>query len=102
MSPPIITGTELLIAIVSLAMLAGYHGWLALTVRRTHLKTAIGMTKHVREKWIEAIIKDQKDIVGIQTLRNQVMAATFLASTAILISLGILGVAFRPSVFRCI
>ena len=33
-------------------------------------------------------MRDQRDILAIQTLRNQVMAATFLASTAILISLG--------------
>jgi hypothetical protein len=35
------------------------------------------------------------DILAVQTLRLQVMAATFLACTAILISLGLLGVAFR-------
>ena len=44
-------------------------------------------------------MKDQRDILAVQTLRNQVMAATFLASTAILISLGLLNAAFRPGIF---
>lgn len=37
--------------------------------------------------------------MAVQTLRNQVMAATFLASTTILISLGSFSAAFRPGVF---
>lgn len=37
--------------------------------------------------------------MAVQTLRNKVMAATFLASTAILISLGLFSAAFRPGVF---
>jgi uncharacterized membrane protein len=44
-------------------------------------------------------MRDQRDILAVQTLRNQVMAATFLASTAILISLGLLNAAFRPGIF---
>jgi uncharacterized membrane protein len=40
------------------------------------------------------IIQEQRDILAIQTLRNWTMAATLLASTAILLGLGILNVAF--------
>jgi len=36
--------------------------------------------------WVKAVIRDRHDIMAVQTLRNQLMAATFLASTAILIS----------------
>jgi uncharacterized membrane protein len=49
--------------------------------------------------WVKEIIQDKRDILAIQTLRNQTMAATFLASTAILISLGSFSAAFRPGVF---
>jgi len=43
----------------------------------------------------------EREILAVQTLHNQVMAATFLASIAILISLGLLGVAFRLHYFNC-
>ena len=45
-------------------------------------------------------MEDRRDILAVQTLRNQVMAATFLASTAILISLGLLNAAIRPGIFN--
>jgi uncharacterized membrane protein len=50
--------------------------------------------------WVKGVIRDKRDIMAVQTLRNQVMAATFLASTAILICLGAFSAAFRPGVFN--
>ncbi|UCD82297.1 MAG: DUF599 domain-containing protein [Desulfobacterales bacterium] len=85
----------LLVAIVIIA----YHAHLYTMVRRESLKTAIGITNHARQRWVEGVMKDQRDLLAIQILRNQVMAATFLAWTAILISLGLLNVAFRPGIF---
>ncbi len=38
---------------------------------------------------------ERRDILAVQTLRNWIMAASFLASTAMLISLGLLGLLFR-------
>lgn len=38
-------------------------------------------------------MKDKKDILAVQTLRNWTMASTFLASTAIIIGLGIFNLA---------
>jgi uncharacterized membrane protein len=76
-----------------------YHAHLYTKVRRDPLKTAIGIGNHARRRWIRGIMRDQRDILAVQTLRNQVMAATFLASTAILISLGLLNAAFRPGIF---
>jgi uncharacterized membrane protein len=63
------------------------------------LTTAVGITNHAREMWVNGIMRDKRDILAVQTLRNQVMAATFLASTAILICLGSFSAAFRPGVF---
>jgi uncharacterized membrane protein len=45
---------------------------------------------------VESVISKERDILAIQTMRNWVMAATFLASTSILISLGLISVALRP------
>jgi len=39
------------------------------------------------------VMTERRDILAVQTLRNWTMAATFLASTAMLIALGILSVA---------
>lgn len=44
-------------------------------------------------------MQERHDILAVQKLRNQLMAAKFLASTAILISLGVTGLAFRPGTF---
>ncbi len=41
-------------------------------------------------------MEERRDILAAQTLRNATMAASFLASTAILICLGLLSVAASP------
>lgn len=43
-----------------------------------------------REAWVEAIMRERRDILAVQTLRNSIMAASFLASTAILLIIGVL------------
>jgi uncharacterized membrane protein len=91
---------ELTITLATFLILLTYHVYLFIRTRRAPLATAIGITNHVRRKWVQSIMQNRRDILAVQTLRNQVMAATFLASTAILISLGLLGVAFRPGVFN--
>ena len=76
-----------------------YHIHFVVKTKRHPMTTAIGITSHVRLKWAEHVMREGHDILAVQTLRNQVMAATFLASTAILISLGVIGLAFRPGIF---
>jgi len=91
--------SEMVIVIVVWTILAIYHLKLFFKVRRQPLSTAIGITNHARQMWVKGVMRDKRDIMAVQTLRNQVMAATFLASTAILISLGLFSAAFRPGVF---
>ena len=88
----------IMVASTSIVFLA-YHLHLYKKVRHDPLTTAIGITNHARQMWVQGIIRDKRDILAVQTLRNQVMAATFLASTAILISLGSFSAAFRTGVF---
>ena len=45
---------------------------------------------------MESIIEEKRDILSVQTLRNWIMASSFLASTAMLIGLGLLSFLFRP------
>jgi uncharacterized membrane protein len=95
----IISLQETIMVVSTAVVFLAYHMHLYKKVRHEPLTTAIGITNHARQMWVEGIIKDKRDILAVQTLRNQVMAATFLASTAILICLGSFSAAFRPGVF---
>ena len=84
---------ELYFTSASFLLLFIYHARLFYQVRRRPLNTAIGITNHLRGHWVESIMEDKRDILAVQTLRNWVMASSFLASTAILICLGFISVA---------
>jgi uncharacterized membrane protein len=90
---------ELLITAFSFLLLFLYHVHLIRLVHRHPLATAVGITNHVRLKWVQSVMSERRDIMAVQTLRNLVMAATFLASTAVIISIGILSTAFRADGF---
>lgn len=90
---------ETIMVVSTAIVIIAYHMHLYRKVRNDSLTTAIGITNHARQLWAEGVIRDRRDILAIQTLRNQVMAATFLASTAILVCLGSFSAAFRPGVF---
>jgi hypothetical protein len=53
------------------------------------------LTNHATRVWVQSIVDKKRDILAVQTFRNWVMASTFLASTAIRISLGLAASAFR-------
>ena len=91
---------ELLITATAFILLAAYHLHLLYRIRRYPMTTAVGITNHVRRKWVQSVMHEKRDIMAVQTLRNLVMAANFLASTAVLVSLGLLGAAFRPGIYN--
>ena len=95
----IISPQEIMLVVLTAVVIIIYHTHLVKKIRRDPLTTAVGITNHARQMWVKGVIRDRRDIMAVQTLRNQVMAATFLASTAILISLGSFSAAFRPGVF---
>jgi uncharacterized membrane protein len=95
---PTVSLYEGLLILSAAAILIVYHAHLAVKVRRRPLTTAVGITNHARQLWVEGVIREKRDILAVQTLRNQVMAGTFLASTAILLSLGSFSAAFRTGV----
>ena len=45
---------------------------------------------------MESVIAEKRDILSVQTLRNWIMASSFLASTAMIIGLGLLSFLFKP------
>jgi uncharacterized membrane protein len=87
---------EIYLTAASFLLLIIYHVHLVYQVRTRPLTTAVGITNHLRGHWVESIMENDRDILAVQTLRNWVMASSFLASTAILISLGLVSVAASP------
>ncbi len=81
----------------SFILLVVYHIHLVYQVKHAPLTTAIGLNIQTRRAWVETIMADRLDILAVQTLRNSSMAASFLATTAILICLGTLNAAFVSS-----
>ena len=77
----------------ALLLLVLYHFHLYRKMQNDPLSTSMGLARRTRVLWVHTIMDGQKDILAIQTLRNWTMAATFLASAAILIGLGIFNLA---------
>jgi len=93
MNPNIVL-PELILVGGSLASLIGYQLWLLYVTKHRPRQSAFARHKLLRRGWIERAIKDNNDILIIQNVRNWIMAANFLASTAILFVLGLLSTVF--------
>lgn len=58
--------------------------------------TIYARNARTRAAWVREMMENQRDILAVQTLRNWTMAASFLASTAILIALALLNIVLTP------
>ncbi len=87
---------ELIFSSAAFSALFIYHVHLVYKVRRDPFSTSIGITNNLRREWIQTVMVEKRDILAVQTLRNWIMAASFLASTAILIALGTVNIAIWP------
>ena len=78
-------------AVCALLIIA-YHIFLRRKVRKDPTcSTVQAVNRIARTAWVENIMADEKNaVLGVQTLRNSTMAATFLASTAVLLIMGVL------------
>jgi len=88
--------SEIIFAGATCLVLTTYHAYWLYQVRRAPLQTYQGLTRHLRHMWVESIMKEKRDILSVQTLRNSIMASSFLASTAMLIGLGLTSFVFKP------
>jgi hypothetical protein len=77
----------------AILLLVSYHVYLFCRTRRDPLSTSLGVARRTRALWVRSIMKNNKDILAVQNLRNWTMASTFLASTAIIIGLAIFNLA---------
>lgn len=84
-------GNDLFSFALSALMLIAYHLFLRYKVKRNPAYTVQAVNVIARTAWVETVMKDgRKDVLAVQTLRNSTMAATFLASTAVLLIIGVL------------
>lgn len=81
---------DLLALLTCVALLALYHLFLYVKVRRDRAYTFRAVMTASRTSWIHAVMAEGKDLLAVQTLRNSTMAATFLASTAVFLVSGVL------------
>lgn len=82
---------DLVCLLTSVLLVIAYHLFLRRKVRKDPTYTVQAINRIARTAWVETIMHDgKKDILAVQTLRNSTMAATFLASTSVLLIIGVL------------
>jgi uncharacterized membrane protein len=75
---------------LSAFLLAFYNFFLMRKERRDPAYTVRAVNTMARTAWVENVMAERRDILAVQTLRNSTMAATFLASTSVLLIIGVL------------
>ncbi len=85
-----ILANDIYSVLATLLLLAVYHIYLFRKVKKNPAYTVQAVNAMARTLWVENIMREGKDILAVQTLRNSTMAATFLASTAVLLIIGVL------------
>lgn len=81
---------DLVVFLSCLAILGGYQWRLVRRSRRSPTRTMQGLNALARAAWVERVMSEDRDVMAVQTLRNSTMAATLMASTAVILILGIL------------
>ena len=73
-----------------LAAVAVYQVYLQWRTRRDPASSALSGMHAARAAWVASVMAERRDILAVQTLRNSVMTASFLASAAVLLIIGVL------------
>ncbi|KAH7686105.1 hypothetical protein IHE45_04G082500 [Dioscorea alata] len=81
-------GVDLVMVTLGLLVMGVYHVWLLRTILRCPNRTVIGLNALARKRWVRAMISDpmKNGVLAVQTIRNNIMASTVLATTAITLS----------------
>ncbi len=75
---------------ISTGLFTSYHLYVMWKLKTNPIYSLFGATQLAKTAWVVNIMEEKKDILAVQTLRNSTMAATFLASTSILLAVGVL------------
>ena len=82
---------DLIAFILSVLILVTYNLFINYKTKKNPEYTVQAVNVIARTAWVESIMNDSgKEVLAVQTLRNSTMAATFLASTAVLLIIGVL------------
>lgn len=82
---------DLACLLASVVLVISYHFFLRRKIKKDPTYTVQAINRIARTAWVETIMGDeQKAVLAVQTLRNSTMAATFLASTSVLLVIGVL------------
>lgn len=73
---------------VGIGVLGTYHIWLLYNIKRHPTRTVIGINAESRHKWVFNMMEDplKNGVLAVQTIRNNIMASTLLATAAITLS----------------
>ncbi len=83
--------TDLYTFAICAVLLAIYHLYLRYRTYKNPQYSVQAVNKLARTAWVDTMMAGGKpDVIAVQTLRNSTMAATFLASTAVLLIIGVL------------
>jgi uncharacterized membrane protein len=74
----------------SLVLLIAYQAYLRYRLSKDPGYTVQRINNLVRTAWVGEIMRRRDGVLAVQTLRNSMMAAVFLASTAVLLIIGVL------------
>lgn len=79
---------DLILVPLGIAVMLAYHLWLLYRIKTHPTKTVIGINSINRRFWVRAMMEDsgKNGVLAVQTFRNNIMASTVLASTAIMLS----------------
>lgn len=84
-------GPDLAAVVASALLVAGYYVFLWLKVRKNPTYTIHGVNEIARTHWVANVMANPaKDVMAVQTLRNFIMGASLMASTATLLIVGTL------------
>ncbi|KAH0463510.1 hypothetical protein IEQ34_008092 [Dendrobium chrysotoxum] len=72
---------------LGLLIMSSYHLWLLLYILHRPTKTVIGINAINRRLWVQIMMEDpiKNGVLAVQTLRNNIMASTLMASTSIML-----------------
>ncbi|XP_008240216.1 PREDICTED: uncharacterized protein LOC103338750 [Prunus mume] len=73
---------------LGLLVFGTYHAWLLITILRDPIRTVVGLNAQSRRQWALSMMSDplKNGVLAVQTIRNNIMASTLLATTAITLS----------------
>ena len=93
--PPMISDTTAFT--ISLIIMVCYYLYVRVRLHKNPFYSMPALNTMARSAWVENMMdgKPGRDILAVQTLRNSTMAATFFASTAILLVIGVLNLVPR-------